>query len=110
MKVIKIRLEYGCFPVWIYGKNNELIDNNLPPFLVDDDIEPLFVRIQETFDSLYLNEGKEFKYIGFKNQEKRNNFSEELSAAMNMLKNKLNNEYIIEENLDSIKYKILKRL
>lgn len=29
MKVIKIKLEYGCFPVWMYGENNELIINTV---------------------------------------------------------------------------------
>jgi len=28
MKVIKIKFEYRCFPVWIYGENNELIGYN----------------------------------------------------------------------------------
>ena len=36
MKVIKIKFEYGCFPVWIYGENNELIENDLPPYLIGD--------------------------------------------------------------------------
>ena len=40
MKVIKIKFEYGCFPVWIYGENNEWIENDLPPYLIgDSDIE-----------------------------------------------------------------------
>ena len=34
MKVIKIKFEYGCFPVWIYDENNELIENDLPPYLM----------------------------------------------------------------------------
>ncbi len=29
MKVIKIKLEYGCFPVWMYGENDELIINTV---------------------------------------------------------------------------------
>ncbi|MCI6202488.1 MAG: hypothetical protein MR663_00995 [Lachnospiraceae bacterium] len=36
MKVIKIKFEYGCFPVWIYGEDNELIENDLPPYLIGD--------------------------------------------------------------------------
>ena len=35
MKVIKIKFEYGCFPVWIYGEDNELIENDLPPYLIN---------------------------------------------------------------------------
>ena len=52
MKVIKIKFEYGCFPVWIYGENNELIENDLPPYLIgDSDIDPKFLNIQKIYDS-----------------------------------------------------------
>ena len=41
MKVIKIKFEYGCFPVWIYGENNEWIENDLPPYLIGADTCPV---------------------------------------------------------------------
>ena len=104
MKVIKIKFEYGCFPVWIYGKNDELIDNDLPPYLVgDSDVDPKFVRIQEMYDSLYLNDGKEFKYIGFKENEERESFFRELFLAIKFLKDKLDDEYTIEDNMEHVK-------
>ena len=104
MKIIRIKLEYDCFPVWIYNDNNELIENDLPPYLIGDaDIDPIFVHIQEIFDSLYLNDGKEFRYIGFRNQEQQELFGKELSLAMNMLKSKLNSEYIIDESFNLLK-------
>ena len=101
MKTIKIKFEYGCFPVWVYGENGELIENDLPPYLVGDcDIDPKFVRIQEIYDSLYLDDGKEFKYIGFKNNEERELFFKEMHLAINLLQDKLNDEYIIEDNTE----------
>lgn len=107
MKVIKIKFEYRCFPVWIYGENDELIENDLPPYLIgDNDINPKFVRIQKIYDELYLDDGKEFKYIGFKETEKKEHFFEELFSAINLLKNKLNDEYIIEDNLDFLRNSI----
>lgn len=45
-------------------------------FIGDSDIDPKFLNIQKIYDSLYLDDGKEFKYIGFKEAEKRENFSE----------------------------------
>ena len=93
--------------MWIYSENNELIENDLPSYLIGDcDIDPKFVRIQETYDSLYLDDGKEFKYIGFKEAEKRENFFRELLLAINLLKNKLNDEYIIEDDMDFLKQSI----
>jgi len=104
MKVIKIKFEYGCFPVWLYGENGELVENDLPPYLIgDNDIDPKFVRIQEVYDSLYLDDGKEFKYIGFKENEEKESFFRELLLAINLLKDKLNDEYIIDDNTDYLK-------
>ena len=104
MKVIKIKFEYGCFPVWIYGENDELIDNDLPPYLVgDSDVDPKFVRIQEMYDSLYLNDGKEFKYIGFKENEERESFFRELLLGIKFLEDKLDDEYTIEDNMEHVK-------
>ena len=104
MKVIKIKFEYGCFPVWIYGENDKLVEIDLPPNLIgDSDIDPKFVRIQEIYDSLYLDDGKEFKYIGFKENEERENFFREVFLAINLLKDKVNDEYIIEDNTDYLK-------
>lgn len=107
MKVIKIKLEYGCFPVWIYGKSNELIENDLPPYLIgDNDIDSKFVRIQEIYDGLYLDDGKGFRYIGFKENKKRETFLRDLFLVINLLKNKLNDKYIIEDNKDLLRNSI----
>ena len=77
---------------------------DLPPYLIgDSDIDPKFLNIQKIYDSLYLDDGKEFKYIGFKEAEKRENFFRELLLVINLLKNKLNDEYIIEDNMDFLK-------
>lgn len=104
MKVIKIKFEYGCFPVWIYNENDELVENDLPPNLIGDiDIDSQFVRIQEIYDSLYLDDGKEFEYIGFKENEERKSFFRELLLAINLLKDKVNDEYIIENNMEYLK-------
>lgn len=72
----------------------------MPPYLIgDSDIDPKFLNIQKIYDSLYLDDGKEFKYIGFKEAEKRENFFRELLLVINLLKNKLNDEYIIEDSV-----------
>ena len=39
----------------------------------------------------------------FKEAEKRENFFRELLLVINLLKNKLNDEYIIEDNMDFLK-------
>ncbi len=82
-------------PVWIYGENNELIENDLPPYLIgDSDIDPKFLNIQKIYDSLYLDDGKEFKYMDLKRLKEK--FFQRIALVINLLKNKLNDEYIIE--------------
>lgn len=99
--------EYKCFPVWIYGENDELIENDLPPHLIgDNEIASKFVHIQEIYNGLYLDDGIEFKYIGFKETEERENFFRDLLSAINLLKNKLIDEYIIEDNTDWLRNSI----
>lgn len=101
MRIVKIKLEYKCFPVWIYDENNELLENDLPPYLIGHrDIDPEFVRIQEVYNGLFLDNETEFKYIGFKDAEKREQFLKELFSAIELLKSKLTDEYIIEDNTD----------
>lgn len=104
MNIIRIKLEYGCFPVWIYSENDNLIENDLPAYLIgDDEIDPIFVHIQQIYDSLYINDSKEFKYIGFKDEEMKVAFGKELSDAIEVLKKKLNKEYTFEENSEMLK-------
>lgn len=104
MNIIRIKLEYGCFPVWIYSENDNLIENDLPPYLIgDDEIDPIFVHIQQIYDSLYINDSKEFKYIGFKDKEIKEAFGKELSNAIEVLKRKLDKEYVFDENPEMLK-------
>ena len=58
---------------------------------------------KKIYDSLYLDDGKEFKYIGFKDTKKKKNFFRELLLVINLLKNKLNDKYIIDDNMDFLK-------
>ena len=58
---------------------------------------------KKIYDSLYLDDGKEFKYIGFKDTKKKKNFFRELLIAINLLKNKLNDKYIIDDKMDFLK-------
>lgn len=104
MKKIKISLEYGCFPVWIYDEENRLIDNDLPIELIGDaDIDPSFVHIQKCYDSLFVNDNSEFKYLGFETAVQRELFLEELSFTINKLRKKLSSEYVVEANISKIR-------
>jgi hypothetical protein len=75
MEKIRIKFEYQCFPIWLYDDNDNLLDNELPSCLIGDPaIDPLFVNLQEEFDSLFQNDGIEFQYVGFNQEAEKNDF------------------------------------
>jgi hypothetical protein len=101
MEKIKIKFEYQCFPIWLYDNNNNLIDNELPSNLVGDAvIDTLFVNLQEVFDSLFINDGIEFKYVGFIQENLKHEFIQQLDNAIIILKERIGNRYIIENCLN----------
>lgn len=102
MQKIKIYLEYRCFPIWIYDDDHdELKNNDLPMELLGDkEVDDAFVNIQNIYDSLFLDSLTEFKYIGFKSESDRREFLKLLEQAINLIKAKLGDTYIIEKEID----------
>lgn len=96
MKIIKINFEYKSFPVWIYDEEEKLIVNDLPDYLIgNEEIDPLFVKLQQEYDALFLDDGKEFKYKGFSDLVKEKDFYERVESAKSKLTKLLTNSYII---------------
>lgn len=97
LKTIKINFEYKSFPVWIYDEAENLIANDLPDFLIgNEEIDPIFVNLQQKYDSLYLDDGKEFKYKGFSNPTEENDFYEKVKIAKSKLKKLLQDSYVLK--------------
>lgn len=93
---IVVSLEYGCFPVWVYDENNELIENDLPDTIKNNpQIRPLCTEIQNLYDSLYINNDTEFTYRGFNSEEERKEFSEKLTQLKGLLRDNAGEEYEI---------------
>lgn len=104
MNKIKIDLEYKCFPVWIYNENNELITNDLPEFLIGDElIDPLFVNIQQIYDSLFKDTNQSFEFRGFSKNNEKESFINQIYFAYNKLKEKIFDKFIIEIDMEHIR-------
>lgn len=72
---IKIILEYNCYPVWLYDENSEIIYTLLPDELRPDfEIDSLFDNIQSKYDALFIDNDREFRYIGFENENDKQLF------------------------------------
>ncbi len=100
MLKIKIYLDYRCFPVWIYN-NGELISNDLPKELSEDkEVDNAFVEIQNIYDSLFLNNSTEFKYIGFSSESDKQRYIKMIDDAVSLIEAKLGDSYAIEKKID----------
>jgi hypothetical protein len=101
MKKIKIYLDYRCFPLWIYDDNEDLVDNDLPKELSEDkEVEDAFVEIQNVYDSLFVDNLTEFRYIGFSNDSDKDKFIEMIDDAVSLIESKLGDGYVIEKKID----------
>ena len=101
MQKIRIYLDYRCFPVWVYDDNGELLDNDLPKELSGNvEVENAFVEIQSIYDSLFLDDSTEFRYIGFNNKLDKEKFIKKIDNAVNLILSKLGESYIIEKEID----------
>lgn len=101
MKKIRIYLDYRCFPLWIYDDNGDLLDNDLPKELLEDkEVDDAFVEIQNVYDSLFLDNSTEFRYIGFSNISDKERFIKMIDEAVNLIVFKLGDSYVIEKEID----------
>ena len=101
MNTLIIKLEYGCFPVWIYHSNGELMLNDLPWELsADQEIDESFVEIQNVYDSLFTGTSPDVTYMGFQNESEKQDFIQMIDNAINLIKMKMGTIYEIEKRFD----------
>ena len=100
-KEIRLMLDYQCYPIWIYDENGDFIDNDFVDEIKEDDnMIMMLERLQDRFDSLYINKYNEFKYIGFVSDEDKKNFETEANHVYNELCKLLSKKYIINNMIN----------
>lgn len=101
MGKIKIYLDYHCYPVWVYNEKGELIDNNLPEELINDnEVDEAFTRIQDIYDSLFIDNSTEFDYKGFSKEDEKEEFLKMTESAIKLIMAKLGTTYVVENKVD----------
>lgn len=105
--IIKIRvlLEYNTYCLWLYDENDEVIDNDNPPEWDDDQVlTDAFMAVSDLYDTFFIDNEKEFAYVGCPNEESAQKLRELFSSAMEILEKKNNGTYIIQNDvsLDSL--------
>lgn len=100
-KEIRIWLDYQCYPIWIYDENGKFIDNNIIEEMKDDkSILTMLDTLQDIFDGLFLDDGVEFKYIGFASVVDKKKFEEIINKVYVKLKDLLGEKYIVNNMVD----------
>lgn len=101
MNTIKIILDYGCFPIWVYDENGIYIDNKIPDDMPNrKSVEAAFIQIQWDYEMLFINNKFEFTYIGFTNNEKKAEFTKHFNTAVELLNKSADDKYNIVNTVD----------
>jgi len=102
MNTLKYSLEYHCYPIWNYDASGELIDNDLPDELRNDqELDSLLLQVQEIYDSLFVDTPNEFSSHGFRTETERQNFLSTLFLSVEILRKRYGENYLIECKYDA---------
>ena len=97
---IRLLLEYGTYPVWLYADDGGVIDTRLPDELSNDtELEARFDDLQRRYHALFINNEKEFSYVGFKISDEKKAFYADMLDAIRELKEKLGGRYEIVDDI-----------
>ena len=100
-KEIRLLLDYQCYPIWIYDENGKFIDNDLIDEIEEDNnVITMLEKLQDRFDSLYVNNKNEFKYVGFSSSEDKKKFENEINQVYSKLCDLLSEKYIINNMIN----------
>ena len=100
IKKICLLLEYNTYCIWLYNENNEIIDNDNPPEWNDDlELTEAFMAISDLYDTFFVDNEKEFKYIGYPDKEAKAKLQQLIENAVALLKKKNDGKYIIQNDI-----------
>ena len=93
-------LEYNTYCIWLYDENDEIIDNDNPPEWDDDaNLTNAFMAVSDLYDSFFVDTKKEFQYIGCPNEETKEQLKKLINNAVNILMEKNNGKYKIQNDI-----------
>ncbi len=100
IKKIRITLEYNTYCLWLYNEDDEIIDNDNPPEWRDDEeLTSAFMAVSDLYDTFFINNDKEFRYIGCPDDETRQRLLSLITKAVEILTRKNNGKYIIQNDI-----------
>lgn len=99
---IRLLLEYNTYCVWLLDENDEIIDNDNPPELIDDqELTDAFMAISDLYDTFFVDTSSEFRYVGCPDDKTKEDLISLIDKAVDLLEKKTNGKYIIENKIDT---------
>ena len=100
IKKLRLMLEYGCYPVWLYNENGLVIDTLLPEELRNDrELDAKFDDLQARYEALFINDEHVFDYVGFESEAEKAAFLSDWQKAVNELTEKAKGKYEIVDDI-----------
>ena len=100
IKKIRLMLEYNTYCVWLYDENDEIIDNDNPPEWDDDQqLTDAFMAVSDLYDTFFIDNKQEFRYVGCPNDETRQKLISLITAAVDIITQKNQGKYIIQNDI-----------
>ncbi|MCR5323254.1 MAG: hypothetical protein K6E85_08310 [Lachnospiraceae bacterium] len=100
IKKIRLMLEYNTYCIWLYNENDEIIDNDNPPEWNNDaELTEAFMAISDLYDTFFVDNEKEFKYIGCPDKETKARLQQLIDNAVTLLDKKNSGKYIIQNDI-----------
>lgn len=94
---IKLSLAYGTYPIWIYDDKGCIVDND-DPLEIKDDV--VFIKniekLQSMYDSLFIDNDVEFRYIGDEKPLVLDEIKNLYSVVAQELREKLGQKYDVK--------------
>ncbi|EUJ43856.1 hypothetical protein [Listeria fleischmannii] len=90
MGEVRLFLDYECYPVWVYDEGGFLEENDLPRELKKDKVlDGNLAHLQDKYDSLFTDNEVEFRYNGFNDENKKEEFLHEFAKIQTELEEKI---------------------
>lgn len=101
IKKIRVMLEYNTYCLWLYNENNEIIDNDNPPeWENDQELTDAFMAVSDLYDSFFVDNKKEFRYVGCPDVVTADKLKFLFSKAMDLLIERNNGRYTIQNDVN----------
>lgn len=101
IKKIRLLLDYNTYCVWLYDENDEIIDNDNPPEWDDDqELTDAFMYVSDIYDTFFIDNEKEFRYIGCKSKETLCELENAIAKAVKIITAKNNGKYELVNDIE----------